>query len=45
MPLVHWSDSAAPNHILSAVSVFDRESGAVHVREQLLLERHVLLGR
>lgn len=34
MPSIAWSDSATPNHILSAVSVFDRESGAVHVREQ-----------
>ena len=33
-PPIAWNDSDTPNHILSAVSVFDRESGAVHVREQ-----------
>ncbi|MEH6758776.1 MAG: AAA family ATPase [Parasphingorhabdus sp.] len=34
MPSITWSDSAISDHILSAVSVFDRESGAVHVREK-----------
>jgi energy-coupling factor transporter ATP-binding protein EcfA2 len=34
MPPIDWSDSATPNHILSAVSVFDRECGAVHIREE-----------
>ncbi len=33
-PPIAWNDSDTPNHILSAISVFDRESGAVHVREQ-----------
>ncbi|MBB3916184.1 AAA family ATPase [Rhizobium fabae] len=34
MPPIPWVDDGVPNHTLSAVTVFDRESGAVHVREQ-----------
>lgn len=33
-PSVYWSDDGQPHGVLSAVSVFDRESAAVHVREQ-----------
>jgi energy-coupling factor transporter ATP-binding protein EcfA2 len=31
---VAWVDSGTPHDVLSAVSVFDRESGAVHVRNR-----------
>jgi hypothetical protein len=31
---VGWSDDGAPHDVLSAVNVFDRESGAVHVRNK-----------
>ncbi|UCM24987.1 AAA family ATPase [Ensifer adhaerens] len=34
MSPIQWVDDGVPNHVLSAVTVFDRESGAVHVREQ-----------
>jgi ABC-type transport system involved in cytochrome c biogenesis ATPase subunit len=33
-PPVEWSDDGHPHFCLSAVSVFDRESAAVHVREE-----------
>ncbi|OKO69730.1 DNA repair protein [Bradyrhizobium sp. NAS80.1] len=33
-PAVQWNDNGAPHAILSAVSVFDRECAAVHVRDK-----------
>lgn len=33
-PAIQWVDDAKPHSILSAVNVFDRESGLVHVREK-----------
>lgn len=33
-PPVAWTDDGKPDAILSAVSVFDRESGSVHVQEK-----------
>lgn len=33
-PAIQWADDGKPHPILSAVNVFDRESGAVHVREK-----------
>jgi hypothetical protein len=33
-PPIEWSDEGAPHPILCAISVFDRESAAVHVRDQ-----------
>jgi energy-coupling factor transporter ATP-binding protein EcfA2 len=33
-PAVPWIDDGKPHPILSAISVFDRECGAVHVREK-----------
>lgn len=32
--MVAWKDQDTPHNILSAVSVFDRESGAVHVKKK-----------
>lgn len=33
-PAVAWTDDGKPDPVLSAVSVFDRESGSVHVQEK-----------
>ncbi|WP_287308455.1 AAA family ATPase [Mesorhizobium sp.] len=33
-PAIQWVDDGKPQPVLSAVNVFDRESGAVHVREK-----------
>lgn len=33
-PPIRWNDDGKPDHVLSAVSVFDRESGSVHVQEK-----------
>ncbi|WP_338503669.1 AAA family ATPase [Sphingomonas kaistensis] len=33
-PPIEWSDEGAPHPVLCAISVFDRDSAAVHVRDQ-----------
>lgn len=33
-PPIRWVDDSKPHPVLSAINVFDRESGAVHVREK-----------
>lgn len=33
-PLLRWEDNANPDPVLSAVSVFDRECGAVHIQDK-----------
>tara|TARA_R110002020_G_scaffold298211_1_gene514020 strand:- start:14706 stop:17252 length:2547 start_codon:yes stop_codon:yes gene_type:complete len=33
-PVLPWEDNAGPDPVLSAVSVFDRECGAVHVQDK-----------
>jgi uncharacterized membrane protein len=34
VPPVSWTDDGKPNAVLSAVSVFDRDCGSVHVQEK-----------
>ncbi|APO70670.1 hypothetical protein IE4872_PD00127 (plasmid) [Rhizobium gallicum] len=33
-PVLRWEDNAAPDPVLSAVSVFDRKCGAVHIQDK-----------
>ncbi|WP_442181077.1 AAA family ATPase [Rhizobium leguminosarum] len=33
-PVLPWKDNATPDEVLSAVSVFDRECGAVHIQDK-----------
>lgn len=33
-PQSHWKDDDTPHEVLSAVSIFDRDSGAVHIRDK-----------